>query len=81
MTKKNLIVWGLLIVGLLAVAAESSACPVCFGESDAPIIKGLEASILFMLGVTYSLIFGGVATFILLRRRARRQLEQAAETA
>ena len=69
---RKTLIWGALIVGLLLVAAESFACPVCFGESDDPIIKGLESSVLFMVGITYALILGGAATFIFLRRRARR---------
>ena len=77
MTKK-IVIWAVLIAALLALAADSLACPVCFGDSDDPIIKGLESSVLFMVGITYTLILGGVATFIFLRRRARR-LEQTAE--
>ena len=77
MTKK-IVIWAVLIAALLALAADSLACPGCFGDSDDPIIKGLESSILFMVAVTYTLILGGVATFIFLRRRARR-LEQTAE--
>lgn len=57
---------------MLAFAASSAACPVCFGDSDDPIVKGVEASVLFMIGVTYCLLGGGVTTFLLLRRRARR---------
>lgn len=77
---KKAVIWGILVAALLLMAAESLACPVCFGESDDPIIKGLQSSILFMVGITYTLILGGVATFIFLRRRARR-LEAAAATA
>ena len=82
MRKKALrktVIWLAVVVALLALAAESLGCPVCFGESDDPIIKGLESSILFMVGITYTLILGGVATFIFLRRRARRMAEATAE--
>ena len=76
---RKTMIWAVVIAALLALAAESLACPVCFGESDDPIIKGLESSILFMVGITYTLILGGVATFIFLRRRARRTADATAE--
>ena len=56
---------------MLAVAAPSLACPVCFGESDSPIIEGAQSSMLFMIGVTYTVIGSGVAAFVVLRRRSR----------
>ena len=77
MTKLSLPIAALL---MLFYASASFACPVCFGDSDDPIVKGLEASVLFMIGMTYFLIFSGVVAFILLRRRARRLQEQAVET-
>ena len=73
---------GLAALAMLAVASASWACPVCFGESDSPIVKGAEYSVLFMMGVTYSLIGGGLATFVILRRRQRRlEGDHQAETA
>lgn len=62
----------LATLALLSLATSAFACPVCFGDSDDPIVKGVEASVLFMVGVTYFLLGGGVITFILLRRRAKR---------
>ncbi len=67
-----------LTVAMLAGATHAFGCTVCFGESDDPIVKGAEASVLFMVIVTYTLLVGGVVTFILLRRRARRLAEQNA---
>lgn len=52
-------------------ATPAGACAVCYGDSDSQMVQGLEASVLFMVGVTYFVILGGVATFVLLRRRAR----------
>ncbi len=69
----------LVIAAMLAVASTSLACPVCFGESDSPIIKGAEFSILFLMGVTYALIGGGFATVIFLRRRQDDPAETAKE--
>lgn len=58
-------------------APSSLACAVCFGKSDSPIVQGVEVSVLFMVGLTYLLIIGGVVSFLLLRRRARRRAESA----
>lgn len=67
-----------LTVAMLAGATSAFGCTVCFGESDHPIVKGAEASVLFMVIVTYGLLGSGVVSFILLRRRARRLAEQSA---
>ena len=72
MSVRRTAVWILTLLAMLAVAAPVLACPVCFGESDAPIVQGAEMSILFMMGVTYTLIGSGVAAFFVLRRRRRR---------
>ena len=64
------------VVAMAAFAGSAFGCTVCFGESDHPIVKGAEASVLFMVGVTYMLLGSGVASFFLLRRRARRLAEQ-----
>ena len=68
---KHLILF-LAAAAMLAAASSSVACPVCFGETDSPMVKGAEYSILFMMGMTYTLIGGGVATAVFLRRRGRR---------
>lgn len=70
----------LVALVLLALAPAAAACPVCFGDTDAPIMRGVEASVLFMVGLTYFLILGGVVTFVLLRRRARRIEGEQAES-
>lgn len=71
----------LVLCSLLLLAATSNVwgCPVCYGDSDAPIMKGAEMSVIFMAITTYVLIGGGVAMFIMLRRRALR-LQQQSET-
>ncbi len=75
MSRRKLIL-GLAAVAMAAFSASAFGCTVCFGESDHPIVKGAEASVLFMVGVTYFLLGGGVVSFFLLRRRARRLAEQ-----
>lgn len=71
MNKRRTFTWLLALFLSIALAGQSFGCPVCFGDSDAPIVKGVEMSVLFMVGITYSVILGGVAVFFLLRYRAR----------
>jgi membrane protein implicated in regulation of membrane protease activity len=66
---------GLAAAILAAVVVPAWGCPVCFGESDAPIVKGVEMSVLFLVIVTYGLLISGVAMVVFLRRRARRMTE------
>ena len=75
MNRRRLII-ATAAIAMLACAGSALGCTVCFGESDHPIVKGAEASVLFMVGVTYMLLGGGVASVILLRRRAKRLAEQ-----
>lgn len=63
------IVTVLLLSGL---AAPAFGCPVCFGETDSPMVHGMQASVLFMMAVTYLLIVSGVVTFFVLRHKALR---------
>ena len=71
----------LSIAALAAFASEPvHACTACFGQSDSPVMRGAEASILFMAGLTYTTILGGIAAFVVLRIRARQRLTQAIES-
>ena len=79
--KRNVVLLAVAAVALLALAPSTAGCPVCYGESDDPIVKGARASILFMIIVTYGLLGSGVVTFLLLRRRARRLAAAAATPA
>jgi hypothetical protein len=64
---------GILTVLLfLGLAAPSFGCPVCFGATDSPMVNGVQASVLFMIAMTYTVIVGGGVTFFFLRRRALR---------
>lgn len=56
----------------LAVAPEAFACPVCYGGADNSMIDGAKLSVMFMGGLVYAVIGGGVALFLGLRRRVRR---------
>ena len=78
MSRKALLV-GVAGLASWLVAAEAFACPVCYGQSDSPVIEATGLSIVFMAILTYGLILGGVALFFVLRRRVRR-LEQVRES-
>jgi hypothetical protein len=61
------------LVTTLFVAAPrlALACPVCFGQNDSPLAKGVNMGIFFMLGIV-GMMLGAFATFfIYLSRRAR----------
>lgn len=54
-------------------ARGAAACPVCFGETDdQQVIDGVRWSVIFLGALVYVLMGGGVAMFLVLRRRARR---------
>jgi len=56
---------------MLVVPRAAMACPVCFGQSDAPMAKAMNMGILLML-VGVVAVLGGFASFIVsLVRRAR----------
>jgi hypothetical protein len=47
------------------------ACAVCFGQSDAPMAKGMNMGIFLMLGVTVAMLAAFASFFIYLARRMR----------
>ena len=73
--KLQKLVLSLAAIAMLAGATSAFGCTVCFGETDHPIVKGAEASVLFMMFITYMTLGSGVVGFFLLRRRARRLAE------
>ena len=69
----------IFVLAVLGLAGSAAACPVCFGDSDAPIVKGAEMSVLFMGLLTYALILGGLAAFFVIRHRALRIARQGVD--
>jgi hypothetical protein len=53
-----------IIPGIAGVAfpGQATACAVCFGAPDSPMTQGLNAGILFLLGVVI-LVLSGIAGF------------------
>jgi hypothetical protein len=56
---------------VLLVPRLALACPVCFGQSDAPMAKAVNIGILAMLVVVAGMLASFAAFFIYLNRRAR----------
>jgi hypothetical protein len=61
---------------LLAAPRIALACPVCFGQNDSPLAKGVNMGVFFMLGIVAVMLGGFASFFIYLSRRAR-ALEQS----
>lgn len=67
------------LVATGAVARGAHACTVCYGDSESAVILGAQQATLLMVGLTYFLLGGGVATFIVLRRRSLRDQQTPAD--
>jgi hypothetical protein len=48
------------------------ACSVCWGAVQDPVVEGTKLSIVFLLGLTYLLLGGGVGLVFVVRRKALR---------
>ena len=72
MIKRVLMFVSVLIVVVLQDVAVS--CPVCFGDKASAEVEGAKWAILFLLGVTGT-VLSGILTFVFyLRKRARMNL-------
>ena len=67
-----------LALGLLSAPRAALACPVCFGNSDAPMAIATNNGVLFMLGVVALVLCGFASFFIHLVRRANRVAHDSA---
>lgn len=61
----------LLTLVLLGAPRAALACPVCFGESDAPLAKAMNMGIGLMLVVVAGVLAAFALFFVSLVRRAR----------
>ena len=62
---------GLITLALLAAPRLALACPVCFGQSDAPLAKATNLGIIVMLVVVAAVLSSFAAFIVHLNRRAR----------
>lgn len=58
-------------VALIAAPRVALACPVCFGQSDSPLAKGVNMGVLFMLGTITAVLIGFAGFMVYLARRAK----------
>lgn len=64
---------------LLVPALDTLACTVCYGAADSPVVRGAEKASLFLIGVTYFLLIGGVVGFVAIRRKKLAELQSSAD--
>jgi hypothetical protein len=62
-----------VVMLLLTLAPVASACPVCFGAPDDPMVKGVNNGIWVLLSLVGLVQVGFVALFWSFWRRAREQ--------
>ena len=65
-----------LAVLIAAVPRAAFACPVCFGNSDAPMAIATNNGVLFMLGIVVVVLGAFASFFVYLIRRANRLAEE-----
>ena len=58
-------------VALIAAPRVALACPVCFGQSDSPLAKGVNMGVLFLLGTITAVLIGFAGFMVYLARRAK----------
>ena len=62
----------ILAIGFVMAPRVALACPVCFGDANAPMAVATNNGILFMLGVVVFVLTGFASFIIYLIRRASR---------
>ena len=58
-------------LALVAAPRAALACPVCFGQSDSPLAKGVNMGVLFLLGTIIAVLVAFASFIIYLARRAK----------
>jgi hypothetical protein len=61
----------LITIAVLLLPRLALACPVCFGESDAPLAKAINLGVIAMLVVVAGVLSAFAAFMLYLSRRAR----------
>jgi hypothetical protein len=70
-----------VVTGGLLASTQLLACSVCWGSAQDPVIQGTKLSIVFLLGLTYLLLGGGIGMVFMARRRALRSHRAALDGA
>ena len=61
----------ILALAIVAAPRAALACPVCFGQSDAPMAVATNMGIWMMLGVVAAVLGAFASFFVYLMRRAK----------
>ena len=72
-TLQRMSAWAFLCVLLLP--AQVFACPVCFGDEGSAEVEGARWAIMFLLGITGTVLSGIIAFVFHVRKRARMTLD------
>jgi hypothetical protein len=64
-----MLAFALVVVAMPRIA---EACPVCYGDIDGPVARGVNNGIMTMLGIVFMVQFGFVALFVGMWRRNKR---------
>ena len=73
MNRMRVMITGLVTL-LIFSSHQASSCPVCFGDKNSAEVEGARWAIVFLLGVTGT-VLGGVASLLLhFRKRAKMTL-------
>jgi hypothetical protein len=67
-----------VLAALILAPRAALACPVCFGNSDAPMAVATNNGVLFMLGVIAVVLSAFAAFIVNLMRRANRAAKDTA---
>lgn len=67
---KSIATW-LIAAGGLLHSRDLWACATCFGAPDDPQTQGMNAAILTLLGVTYTLFLGMIAAAVVIWHKSR----------
>jgi hypothetical protein len=60
-----------LLLAMFAIVPAMQACPTCYGDPSAPMTKGANNGIMFLLGIVFFVQVGFVALFWSFWRRAK----------
>jgi hypothetical protein len=61
----------LMTIAVLLMPRLALACPVCFGQSDAPLAKAMNFGVFAMLAVVAGVLSAFAAFMVYLNRRAK----------
>jgi hypothetical protein len=75
----RLAAWAAAAAALLGLPGPAGACAVCYGAPASSETAGLNAAILFLLGIVGVVQAGLVAMFLAIRRRGRDYQRRKAE--